>query len=296
MALELELQLNGKDEGETHRSFYGSLLDTMPELRAESRLPASIAYAMKRRLHTPAEVLPAWRKNYVFTADGAEYDGKGAVKIVLDDPALLTLNPKSDLSDGALEHTLQDLENLSGKTVLYLPKKIASDLHEKGYVKEKHSGKYVPQSSDVEKVWNFVSRGEVEIDEYVKMVGEAVKGNPVMRIKLDLNTYETSVGRSLVLCSIVSISYADGNNYLDYYDYGRLVGVAPEAQAGVAQISKALVRMQEEPLVITPESFDRDQYIPQSIHDPESLEYAKRLLQGISSGTVTDWKKHKGIV
>ncbi|HLD40100.1 MAG TPA: hypothetical protein VJB13_03090 [Candidatus Nanoarchaeia archaeon] len=75
MALETQLQLNGKDEGDRHTSFYGSLFETMPELRAEDRLPVSIAYIMKRRLHAPAEVLPAWRKNYVFTADGYDlYD------------------------------------------------------------------------------------------------------------------------------------------------------------------------------------------------------------------------------
>jgi len=54
MTLEAALQLNGKDEKNLHLSFYGSLLETMPELRAEGRVPISIAYAMKRRLHAPA--------------------------------------------------------------------------------------------------------------------------------------------------------------------------------------------------------------------------------------------------
>jgi len=290
MALESELQLNGKDEGELHRSFYGSLLETMPELRAEDRLPASMAYVMKRRLHAPAEVLPAWRENYVFTADSAKYDGKGAVKIVLDDPALLTLNLRSYLNDGALGHTLQDWENLSGKKVLYLSKDAVLDLQGKGYVKEEYSGKYIPQSSDVEKFWNFVSRGEVDIDEYVKMVGKAAKGNlKLMRISFDLDTSTTSVGRSLVLGRFGGCSSAYGNYYLDS-GVGRLVGVAPEAQVSDAQMSETLVR-QEEPLVITPENFDRNPLPGQRIFDPSELEYARRLLDGAPSGNVTDWKR-----
>ena len=255
----------------------------MPELGAEDRTPVSTAYVMKRRLHAPAEVLSDWQNNYIFTADGAEYEGKGAVKIILDDSALLTIDKQSKLTAGALVSAIQDWENLSGKEILYLSKIVARDLHGKGYVKEKHSGKYVPQSSDVEKFWNFVSRGEVDIDEYLRAVAEVSEQDVIMKIYFGGGYYSTPVGRSLICSSFGDHSNALGGSRLNK-DYGRLFGVKLDH----TQIKDA-VRVQELLPVTSSERSNPNQPLTQSIHDQKSLEWARRLLDGTAGGTVLDY-------
>ncbi len=99
--LEEQLQLNGKDEGDAHKSFYGPLTEQMPQLRVQGQTPVSLAYAIHRRLHAPVEVLPAWRNNYFFTADGIEYNGRGDVKIVLDQAPTY-----GDILQGALDRNI----------------------------------------------------------------------------------------------------------------------------------------------------------------------------------------------
>ena len=283
MTLEAALQLNGKDEKNLHRSFYGSLLETMPELQAKDMLPASAAYIMKRRLHAPAEVLPAWRNNYFFTADSVVTDGKGAVKIVLDDPTLLKLNRQSILTGGALVPTVEDWEDLNGSNVLSLPRTIVKDhLYGKGYVKES-SGKYVPENNWVEFFWNFISRGEVNLEEYVRMVGKAQ--SKVMDLYLDNSASHLFLGRSLVLGRVGDLSLVGGGSNL-YDANGRLVGVAPEAHREI--LPREATITQTLSVNILPPSSVSDHEQNYLGYSPADVDHARALLDRASRKK--DWK------
>ena len=236
----MEIQFNefngpSEQEQEIHKIFIGSVPEQMPLLRAEGRVPASLAYAMNRRLYAPTEVINNWRNYIFFTADGAAYDGKGNVKIVLDDSELLALTPQSDIVSGGLARTLETWESLSGKGVLYFSKEKVEKVQSLGYIRERGSRKFVPKNDLVEEFWNFVSRGIVSVDEYLKMVGDFANGNEsmddgktyIMQVLLDKDEYATPVGRSLLFNSINPFSHLNSNvNCFNEFTgaYCRLIG------------------------------------------------------------------------
>ena len=98
-----QLQLN--EPAVHYKEFYGRNIDQMPNLVAEGRTPLSVSGLMQRRLETrnsSETVRNSWWNNHFDTGDAIAYHPDGRIKVVLDAQSLREINPKSQLSNGAL--------------------------------------------------------------------------------------------------------------------------------------------------------------------------------------------------
>ncbi|MDP3640781.1 MAG: hypothetical protein Q8R53_06320 [Nanoarchaeota archaeon] len=222
----MTLQLTGQNEsGGLYQEFYGSLLQQMPILIARGLDPISVAGAIGRRESAPADVIDEWRRNYIFTGDGAAYDGRNNAKIILNAALLREINSNTQLINGARILSNDQWEELHGDAVLYLSADKVGQAHNNGFVKRK--GVWQPENTVVGDVWEHLSQGK-DLKDYAEMVSKASGSNYVMWLWFDRNHYTSPVMRSLVLDRIDLNSGVYGNNDLND-DVGRLVGVAPEA-------------------------------------------------------------------
>ncbi|MBI2208527.1 hypothetical protein HYU50_03450 [Candidatus Woesearchaeota archaeon] len=209
----------------------------MHDLREAGLVPGSMAYVMGRRADLNNKhrliFLPVFA-----TGDGACYDGKGNAAVVLDAQDLWNLNPDSKLKSSALPLAPERLEELRrGDKVLYILKKEVKIINRSGYVKEKGSGRYVPASDSVEKFWNFVARGKVNVDDYARMVGEESRSDNIMEISFDTDSYNSPIMRAWIVGAVGGNwrSDAAGDLSLDYD--ARLAAANSESAGGAPQIS-----------------------------------------------------------
>ena len=245
----MTLQFSGQSERmadphrEFHQEFYGPVVKQMPLLVSGEnkkgdvvdvpRDPASFAYTIERRETAPKDVRRAWQNNYVFTGDAVSRGVDGSLVSTWDSPILRTVNPESTLVRGALKlSTIQWKELQAQKEgVLYLSAEQVAEVRGKGYVKKE--GVWTPENTSVAKVWEHLSRGR-DLNGYVKMVADAMPGDEqIMKVYLDQAQLGLPNLRSWVAYRFDYLSQAYGNGYL-LNDYGRLVGVAPEAQVAKA--------------------------------------------------------------
>ena len=243
----MRLQLLGQSEKlpEPHREFYGQPIVQMPLLVSGkdkegkvidvARDPASSAYVLERRMNAPDDVIEAWQKNYFFTGDGSTAGTKGDHLIVLDAQPLRELAVESELYNelyqGALVLPSGVWKELKAQkeNVLHLTANQAQEAHGKGYVRK--SGVWTPANKTVAKVWDTLSRGR-DLTPYVLLVSEnSPRSDSLLNVYFNQTTRNGKpTMRSLVLSSIDYGSDVGGGGNLDI-TYGRLVGVAPEAQA-----------------------------------------------------------------
>ena len=250
----MTLQLSGQSERvpEPHRDFYGQPIVQMPLLVSGKdekgnvvdvpRDPASFAYVLERRMEAPTDVRKTWQDNYFFTGDGSTAGIGGDHLIVLDASALREITPKSDLYRGALilpASAWHELKEQKDK-VVYLTAEEAGEAHGRGYVKK--NGVWTPANITVAKVWNTLSRGR-DLTSYIQLVHESSpRRDSLLNVYLNQTTKDGNpTMRSWVACITVNNSIADGDNDL-YYNFGRLVGVAPEAHVAREKALEARVQ------------------------------------------------------
>ena len=219
----MSLQLN---DTQNYKEFYGRATEQMPKLIAEGRLPLSVSGLMKRRLEVLSSsdaVKSSYWDNYFDSGDGVAYHPDGRAKIVLDSKQLRELNPKSELRNGAL---IVDYDALEG---LELSK---ADLA-KYAAGEWLSNKKVKSNP----IWQALARDEKLLDGYVN--GAFSQGKERFGYDTSMGVFPGSASdvpimRSWCLYGLDLRSGADGYDHLGDGDV-HLVGVAPEAQQGVAQ-------------------------------------------------------------
>ena len=218
----MALQLN--EPVQVYKEFYGRNVDQMPKLVGEGRAPLSVAGLMKRRLEvvdSPFEGLEsAWIYNYFDTGDAIYRHNEGRCKVVLDDKALRSLNPKSKLLNGGLALTEK-----------------AYDQGEGNVFSEKDLEKYTGRALKITEVqdnpiWLDLARGDQHLlKEYAAMIFAKAKKtygyNENMGLYLP-STQEQPIMRSWYVGGLYGRSDAGGNCDLGNGD-GRFVGVAPEA-------------------------------------------------------------------
>ena len=238
----MTLQLNGQSErvAEPYTPFEGRVVDTMPRLVSGKneqgevvdvlRDPASFAYVLERRMEAPRDVREVWQNNYVFTGDAVSRGIDGSLVSTWDSPILRTVTPESRLTNGALNLSTAQWNELRTQQegVLYLSAEQVAEVHGKGYVKK--DGVWTPETTSVAKVWEHLSRGR-DLKGYVEMVADAMPGSErVMGVYLDQTKLSSPNLRSWVAGSADCSSIAGGSGSLGNSD-GRLVGVAPELSA-----------------------------------------------------------------
>ncbi len=84
---------------DSYRYYRGKLLEKMPLLIAEGRIPVSVADVLERRLHSEN---PLWKKKKIDTGDMFVYHPDGKIKVVLDAQLLRELTPQTRFCNGAI--------------------------------------------------------------------------------------------------------------------------------------------------------------------------------------------------
>ena len=281
----MTLQLTGKNEPKgLYQEFYGRPTENMPGLITAGYDPISVAGAISRRESAPADVVDEWKHNYIFTGDGAAYDGRKNAKIVLDAVLLREINPKTKLDNYAMILSNDQWEELHGDGVLYLNADKVEQAHEKGFVKR--NGVWQPENTVVGDVWEHLSRGK-DLKDYAKIVSKTPGSNKVMRLWFDRNNYTSPVMRSLVLLSFGNFSLVLGSLNLDD-GLGRLVGVAPEAHvAREKPVTRKTTPYREPAMAVAPTldevmeiiSSENKDYVPTVVKE----QYEEKLRRALGS-------------
>ena len=218
---------------EAYKCFPGKVVEQMPLLLGEGRVPLWTARFMRRRIEH-SDVLPDL-KDYLFVSDFVSYDSdkrSDGFKVILTVDkngkvtekgrrALGELNPSAVLKNGALEGFYFDgIEIKRGELV------VERDLSEEEVLNSK--------------LWRILARHPDEVPaefaedgnllkEYVQWVKAQTKQENVMGVYLDKNSQNSKV-RALCVNWLEYWSQLNGGDHLDR-GIGRLVGsLAPEAR------------------------------------------------------------------
>ena len=219
--------------------FYGRNIDKMPELIAKGMAPLSAAGLMQRRLQSQygsESVRNSLMNNYFDTGDGIVYHPDGSKMIIVPDARpLREINPKSQLVNGAL--VLEDgmYEKLRSQGHEFTRKDIQK------YVGEALTSKEAKSNP----LWQALARDPKLLNEYVDLIFAQAKQQfdydknmgVYVRDASDVSK-DSATLRPWCVGGLRDWSNAVGRSDLDDSD-GRLVGVAPEAQAAKSVVTNS---------------------------------------------------------
>lgn len=255
--------------------FEGDYRIKMAELREAGYIPLSTEDIMDARNAVPAKH-PLWN-NYIDTDFGIAATKK-TIYLAPHSARLRAVTPQTKLTNYGLVLGADDIA-----TMLAYDRKdhiLGRDLTE-DEVRDS-------------RIWlDFAVGDQTRLDKYVENT---------FRFGKDKFGYDTMMGifvpedkelveRAVVLDRLYNGSRADGNVRL--YDNTRFVGV--RSGASVSELEVPLGATREPKLLSAPATIESNKYghqpeLQQHIYNPSELEYARRLLDGGSSGTVMDWK------
>lgn len=212
----MSLKLNTSRE--PFKEFYGQNVKQMPKLIAEGRVPMNTAQLMQKRLdvrNSDPKVKDPWMNNYFDTGDGIVYHPDGRVKVVLDSQHLRDMTPESPRNGGALiigedvYNTLEGEEFKKGKL---------------GKVNERMSKADIKADPK----WKVLAREQALLDDYADYIFAEGNYDTAMGVYTGSANGDTPEMRAWYVNRLGSRSTAYGRYDLDL-DYGRFVGIAPEA-------------------------------------------------------------------
>ncbi|MEK6900506.1 MAG: hypothetical protein AABX05_05260, partial [Nanoarchaeota archaeon] len=208
--------------------------DDLAILLEAGKVPASISYIAQMHLHAPAEFRNGWKGHDFFTLDAVVNDGRGNAKLVLDYPGLR-------LSDDAslVQPSPESWHFLQGKKVMALPRKKINDLLGNGYSFKR--GKYIADNEEVKDFWSFVTRGEIDVDDYAQKVGKASGGKSVIMKLWFRSDYSDRVAFPLRISNMHLGSEIDGVHKTDH-KLAYFVGLNPNRASLVESIDYSSFR------------------------------------------------------
>ena len=223
--------LNLGQAQENYKEFFGEIIEQMPKLIAEGRVPMNVNQLMQRRLdvrNASQDLKSFWMDNCFDTGDAVVYHPKGGLKIVLDSQYLRQITPESEINNGALVLTEDDYRSMEGEEF----KK-----GKPGQVNEWLSKQDVKSHP----VWKVLARDQNLLNDYANYIfaeGKQKFGyESTMGVFIDSEEYEfvllqhyNSELRMWYVNGLEDGSDAVGSDNLDDDD-GYLVGIAPEAQS-----------------------------------------------------------------
>jgi len=220
---------------EPRKEFYGKNVDTMPELLAAGYLPGTVANIMDDRQHPDDKVRGNFRNNYFDTGDMVFRKPDGETKLwrMPEDPiaalrVLKLINPKTPRSNGAILLTEQNAElydALTGPDTKTFTPSEATEYFGKSLTEEQ---------ARTHPAWQFLARTQERLDAYVP--GVFKEGKDRFQYDTMMGAYlagpDANVvnGRAWLVDPINYWSDLSGDSDLGL-NFGRLVGVAPEAQS-----------------------------------------------------------------
>ena len=211
---------------EPYKEFYGSNLAQMPKLIAEGRSPMNVSQLMQQRLNYrngPQDVKTAYMDNYFDTGDAVVYHPNGDVKVVLDSQTLREMNPQSQLRNRALLLTDDVYKALDG------------EVFKKGKLGKTETS-LTREEAKANPVWRALARDKSLLADYVDFTfaegKERFNYDNAMGVYMGSCSGDAPEMRSFCVGGLEGDgSVVDGRCGVDF-DYGRLVGVAPEALGG----------------------------------------------------------------
>ena len=212
----MALKLNTSREA--YKEFYGRNTEQMPKLIADGRVPMSVAGLMQRRLdvrNSDSDVKSSYMDNWFDTGDAVVYHPDGRVKIVLDSQTLRDMTPESPRNGGALILTAENYDALQGEEF------------KKGKLGK--TGDWLSRA-DVKShpVWKVLARDQALLNDYTDYIFTEGKHDTAIGIFSGSVNGETPEMRAWYVSRLENRSLAYGGYGRDY-DYGRLLGIAPEA-------------------------------------------------------------------
>ena len=209
--------------GNGYKEFYGRNIEQMPLLIAEGLRPMSVATLMQKRLDvlgTPSQ--DVFWINYFDTGDAIAYAPDGKMKVVLDAEAPRAMTRTSKSSNGALVLPSGAYEKLNA-TAEFTRKELVP-----------YIGKSLSEAAVRENpVWQALAGGDQALlNAYAFAVFKEAKR--VYNYDKNMGVFVTSaqaepIMRLWFVNELYYVSNANGSSYL-FKDFGRFVGVAPEAQ------------------------------------------------------------------
>jgi len=216
----MSLKLNTSREA--YQEFYGRNTEKMQELVADGRVPMSVAGLMQRRLdvrNSDDKVKSAWMDNYFDIGDAVVYHPDGRVKIVLDSEDLRNMTPDTPRNGGALMVAPEAYDALQGEEFKKGKLGRTEDWMSREDVK-------------AHPVWKVLARDQALLNDYADYIfaegKERFDYDTAMGIFPGSANGDTPEMRAWYFNRLESRSKASGWVDLDR-NYGRLVGIAPEA-------------------------------------------------------------------
>ncbi len=231
-----QLQLNEP----TVEYFEGRNVDKMPKLIAKGLTPMSVSGLMQRRLqaqHGSEAVRNSLMNNYFDTGDGIVYHPDGRIKLVRDAQPLREMNAQSELRNRALALPDGMYEKLEGQEFT------RKDIQK--YVGDTVGDTISSKEAKSNPLWQTLARDPKLLNEYVDLIFAQAKQQfdydknmgVYVRDALDVPK-DAATMRHWCVGELGDRSNADGWYDLDNSN-GRLVGVAPEAQAAKSVVTNA---------------------------------------------------------
>jgi hypothetical protein len=218
---------------EAYKEFYGRNTEQMPKLIADGRVPMNVPQLMQRRLEVrkgPGEVKTAWVDNYFDTSDLPIYHPNGDLKIVYT-----TNNDGSLTSEGRILLPMITPESQRNGGALVLSEDVYKALEGEVFKKGKlgKTGDSMSKADvKADPVWKVLARDQALLNDYTDFI--FAEGKERFGYGTAMGVYLGSCGgdkpemRAWYVRGLDYRSDASGWDGLDV-DYGRLVGIAPEA-------------------------------------------------------------------
>jgi len=207
-----------QEEVKRFEVYKGRNTEKMQELVADGRVPANVSQLMQRRLDLKNDetgVKDFYMNNYFDTGDGVVYHPDGRVKIVLDSQHLRDMTPESPRNGGALVLTAENYDALQGEEF------------KKGKLGK--TGDWLSRADvKAHPVWKVLARNQALLNDYTDYIFTEGKHDTAMGIFPGSANGETPEMRAWYVYGLGNRSNASGRYGLDI-DYGRLLGIAPEA-------------------------------------------------------------------
>lgn len=259
---------NYKHENEAVKPYIGRTVDVMPVMKAEGKVPVSVAWYMMRRLLTLDEgefpqagqakdvAASYWNNHADCVADGVICHPDGRAKIVLDSQDLRELTPQSKLVNYGL--VLDDADIYEAARGVHIVELTQDEV-------AKYTGKHLPQNKVKDnKLWRILARHPDEVPANIARDKNLLPEYATATFSLAKQVYNHDENMGLFLVDPINVftlwlwcvnglncgSYAYGNDLDD--DNGRALGVAPEAleltvAPSAARISGDNIAVQESP-------------------------------------------------